>query len=190
MKYVNPSYTSAIRLSNPIIFKDDAYDASCVARVLRDMIETLTDVNHEDIYWNIRQLVKRRDQLVKHNVMTKHTLHNQLMQVYPSYKKFFSEVDCKSALCIWETYPSPMHVQNTTPEAIYDTLKAVNKTLKIDRVHEILEIIIADGDTRKDFQSERDFIVKSLVKGIRQFLESTLKQRSKKAKASHRHYSV
>lgn len=171
VKHVNPSYTSAIRLSNPIIYKDDAYDAYCVARVLRDMVESLPDARHEDIYWTIRQLVKRRGQLVKHNVMTKHTLHNQLMQVYPSYKKFFSEVDGKSALCFWETYPSPMHVQNATPEAIYDTLKAVNKTLKSGRVHEILEIIDADGDTRKDFQSERDFIVKSLVKGIRHNLE-------------------
>ena len=38
VKHVNPAYTSAVRLANPIIYKDDSYDAYCVARVLRDMV--------------------------------------------------------------------------------------------------------------------------------------------------------
>jgi hypothetical protein len=37
VKHVNPAYTSTVRLANPIIYKDDSYDAYCVARVLRDM---------------------------------------------------------------------------------------------------------------------------------------------------------
>lgn len=114
VKHVNPAYTSAVRLSNPIIHKDDSYDAYCVARVLRDMVDNLPNAKHEDIYWTIRQLVKRRDLLVKNNVMNKNTLHNQLMYSYPSYRKFFSEIDGKSALYFWENYPSPMHIKTTT----------------------------------------------------------------------------
>jgi len=122
VKHVNPAYTSAVRLSNPIVYKDDGYDAYCVARVLRDMVDSLPDAKHEDIFWTIRQLVKRRDLLVKNNVMNKNTLHNQLMYSYPSYRKFFAEIDGKSALCFWENYPSPEHIQNTTPEKVYDAL--------------------------------------------------------------------
>ncbi len=33
----------------------------CVARVLRDMVDSLQDARHEDIFWTIRQIVKRRD---------------------------------------------------------------------------------------------------------------------------------
>jgi hypothetical protein len=49
----------------------------CVARVLRDMVDSLPDTKHEDIYWTIRLLVKRRDLLVKNNVMNKNTLHTK-----------------------------------------------------------------------------------------------------------------
>lgn len=171
VKHVNPAYTSAVRLSNPIVFKDDSYDAYCVARVLRDMVDSLPDAKHEDIFWTIRQLVKRRDLLVKNNVMNKNTLHNQLMYSYPSYRKFFAMIDGKSALCFWENYPSPMHIKNTTPEQVYETLKAINQGLKVERINDIFAMMESDGDTSKDFQEERDFIVKSLVKSIRNNLE-------------------
>jgi len=35
-----------------------------------------------------------------------------------------------------------------------------NKALKIQRIHEIISMIERDGDTRKDYQPERDFIVR------------------------------
>lgn len=69
VKHVNPAYTSAVRLASPIVHKDDSYDAYCVARVLRDMVDTLPEAKHEDIYWTIRQIVKRRDLIVKSNAM-------------------------------------------------------------------------------------------------------------------------
>jgi transposase len=167
VKHVNPAYTSAVRLSNPIIHKDDSYDAYCVARVLRDMADTLQDARHEDIFWTIRQLVKRRDLIVKSNVMNKNQLHSQLSYSYPSYRKFFALIDAKSALCFWEHYPSLEHVKATTPEKIYETIKPVHQALKLQRIHEILAIIEKDGDTRKDYQPERDFIVRNIVKEIR-----------------------
>lgn len=171
VKHVNPAYTSAVRLANPIVHKDDSYDAYCVARVLRDMVDSLPDAKHEDIYWTIRQMVKRRDLLVKNNVMNKNTLHNQIMYSYPSYKKFFSEIDGKSALYFWENYPSPIHIKNTTPEKVYEALKAINQSLKMERILQIHALIDSDGDTLKDFQEERDFIVKSLVKSVKNNLE-------------------
>ncbi len=152
VKHVNPAYTSAVRLSNPIVFKDDSYDAFCVARVLRDMVDTLQDAKHEDFYWTIRQIVKRHDLIVKSNVMNKNQLHSQLSYAYPSYRKVFALIDAKSALCFWENYPSPENVKNSTPEKIYETIKPVHQALKMQRVHEIIAMIEKDGDTRKDYQ--------------------------------------
>jgi len=133
VKHVNPAYT-----------------AYCVARVLRDMVDTLQDAKHEDIFWTIRQMVKRRDLIVKSNVMNKNQLHSQLAYSYPSYRKFFAMVDSKSALCFWENYPSPEYIWNTTPEEIYQTIKPVHQALKIQRIHEIISMIERDGDTRKN----------------------------------------
>lgn len=167
VKHVNPSYTSAVRLASPIVHKDDSYDAYWVARVLRDMVDTLPAAKHEDIYWTIRQIVKRRDLIVKSNVMNKNQLHSQLSYSYPSYRKFFSQIDGKSAMCFWENYPSPEHIWNTTVEEIYQTIKPVHQALRIERIHEIISLIEKDGDTRKDYQPERDFIVRNIVKDIK-----------------------
>lgn len=167
VKHVNPAYTSAVRLSNPIVYKDDSYDAYCVARVLRDMVDTLQDAKHEDVYWAIRQLVKRRDMIVKNNVMNKNQLHSQLSYSYPSYKKLFAQVDGKSALCFWENYPSPEHIWSTTSEKIYETIKPVHQALKIERIHAIIDMIKKDGNTQKGYQEERDSIVRNIVKDIK-----------------------
>jgi transposase len=167
VKHVNPAYTSAVRLSNPIVHKDDSYDAYCVARVLRDMVDKLPDAKQEDIFWTIRQMVKRRNLIVKSNVMNKNQLHSQLMYAYPSYRKFFVEIDGKSALCFWETYPSPDYIKSTTPEIIYTTLKAINQGLKQERVLEILSLIEKDGETQTEYQEQRNFIVKNVVKEIK-----------------------
>ncbi len=165
-----PAFVEDIRKicgTKPIVYKDDSYDAYCVARVLRDMMDTLQDAKHEDIYWAIRQLAKRRDMIVKNNVMNKNQLHSQLSYSYPSYKKFFAQVDGKSALCFWENYPSPEHIWSTTPEQIYKTIKAVHQALKIERVHAIIDMIKKDGNTQKGYQEERDSIVMNIVKDIK-----------------------
>ena len=54
-----------MRSSAPMSRKDDSYDAFCVARILRDMLDILPDESHDDLFWTIRQLVKRRDSLTK-----------------------------------------------------------------------------------------------------------------------------
>lgn len=115
VKHVNPAYTHSMRKSAPMSQKDDNYDAYCVARVLRDMIHKLPDAKNEDVYWAIRQLVKRRDLVTKSVVTSKNQLHAYLHNVYPGYTKFFSETDCKTALFFWETYPCPEKLKDVSP---------------------------------------------------------------------------
>lgn len=99
VKHVNPTHASRVRQLNPIVHKDDSHDAFCIAYALRDLVDKLQDAKHEDIFWTIRQIVKRRDLIVKSNVMNKNQLHSQLSYSYPSYRKFFALIDTESALC-------------------------------------------------------------------------------------------
>jgi transposase len=168
VKHINPAYTKAIRLSAPTVFKDDSYDGYCVARVLRDMIDKLPDAVHEDIFWTIRQLVKRRDLISKSMTASMNQLHYQLSCSFPSYRKFFCEIDRKVALYFWENYPSPMHLKGITIEQLAAGLKEEsNNAISLKKAQQIFELVDCDGDTERDFQTERDFIVKGIVKEIR-----------------------
>lgn len=168
VKHVNPAYTSAIRLSSPTVFKDDSYDAYCVARILRDMIDKLPDANHQDIFWTIRQLVNRRDSLSKGLSTLQNQLHAQLTQNYPSYRKFFTLVDCRTALYFWETYPSPMYLKDITPEELGTELRSIGgNACSTRKANTILSYIDTDGEVNRGYQRERDFIVQSIVREIR-----------------------
>jgi len=173
---VNPAYTNSARLSAPTVFKDDSYDAFCIAKTLRDMTDKLPDANHQDIFWTIRQLVKRRDSLARSAKMIQNQLHVQLMCSYPSYRKFFTLIDCTTALYFWEHYPSPQHLEGITPELLGKELRKIGKnSCSTRKANNILSLIESDGDIPKEYQAERDFIVKSMVKEIR-YKQEEIKQ--------------
>lgn len=168
VKSVNSVYTKVVRLSAPTVFKDDSYDAYCVARNLRDMLDKLPDANSEDIFWTIRQLVKRRDSLSKSVLRLHLQLHGQLTHHYPSYRKFFTLVSCSTALYFWEHYPSPRHLQGVTPEELASELRKIGgNACSTSKTKKILSLVETDCDIAKEYQEERDFIVKSIVKEIR-----------------------
>jgi transposase len=176
VKHINPAYTSAVRLSAPTVYKDDSYDGYCIARVLRDMIDTLPDAKHQDIYWTIRQMVKRRDAIVKSMAALQNQLHSQLMYNYPSYRKFFCDVDGKTALHFWGSYPSPGCLAGMTAEMLAEDLKAASRnSCSIRKAQEILTLVESDGSTKRDYQTERDFIIRSIVKEI-QFKKDEIKE--------------
>jgi len=168
VKHVNPAYTNSARLSAPTVFKDDSYDAFCIAKTLRDMTDTLPDANHQDIFWTIRQLIKRRDSLARSAKMLQNQLHMQLMCSYPSYRKFFTLIDCITALYFWEHYPSPEHLEGITAEQLGVELRKIGgNSCSTRKAQNILTLIEDDGDIQRGYQSERDFIVKSIVREIR-----------------------
>ncbi len=127
VKSVNPALANEFRKSAPTYKKNDSYDVLAVAKVLRDMVDTLPDAKHEDIYFTIRQLTKRRDSINKRLIVLQHQLHDQLLHVYPSYKKFFSQVCGKTALYFWENYPSPQHLLNIDIETLADDLRGASR---------------------------------------------------------------
>ena len=163
VKDINPALAYDQRKSAPMLSKNDEYDAHAVATVLINQLHTLPDAKPTDNHWTLCQLVNRRDLLIKDGTRFKNGLHEQVSLAYPSYHKFFSEIDGKCALYFWRNYPSPLNLQGKTAEELTKELREISKIFKLSKAEFILECIKNDGNTIRDFQESRDFITGSLV---------------------------
>ncbi|HHZ5407412.1 TPA: IS110 family transposase [Bacillus cereus] len=183
VKEVNPALSFLERKSQVMIQKNDSCDAECVARILVNKFNQLPDAKPNDLFWSIQQLVSRRNALVKAQSALKNQLHIQLNHHYPSYKKFFSELDGKTALAFWQQYPSPSCLEGTNIKRLTAFLLDVsNNTCSVKKASEILKLVKEDGHTMKEYQETRDFLVRSIVRDIEfkktemKYIERELKQ--------------
>lgn len=167
VKDINPALSFAQRKSAVTTKKSDSYDAQCVADVLVSRLDELPDANPEDNHWTLKNLVTRRDNLVKDGIRLKNQLYEQLVTVYPSYKRFFTVIDRRTALYFWKTYPSPMQLKGKTVDELAEELRAMsNNQCSTNRAALILTCVEADGDTHREFQGTRDFITQSIVRDL------------------------
>jgi len=164
VKDINPALAYDQRKSAPTFQKNDEYDAHAVATVLINQLNTLPDAKPEDNHWTLSQLVSRRDILVKDGIRLKNGLHEQISIAYPSYHKFFCEIDTKTALYFWKTYPSPVHLRNKTADDLHSELREIAVQTSKDKAELVLGCILNDGDTHRDYQESRDFITQSLAR--------------------------
>ncbi|MCU4881947.1 IS110 family transposase [Bacillus cereus] len=183
VKEVNPALSFLERKSQVMIQKNDSWDAECVARILINKLNQLPDAKPNDLFWSIQQLVSRRNALVKAQSALKNQLHIQLNHHYPSYKKFFSELDGKTALAFWQQYPSPSCLEGANIEQLTAFLLDVsNNTCSVKKASDILKLVKEDGHTMKEYQETRDFLVRSIVRDIEfkktemKYIERELKQ--------------
>lgn len=184
VKFVNSSLSNAERNSYAMTQKHDSWDAQCVARVLIRDLPYLPEATPSDIHWIIAQLVGRRNALVKAQTALKNQLHMQLNYHYPSYKDFFSEVDGKTALAFWESYPSPSHLEGETVEDLRKfLLEASNKACSTRKAEQILSLVQTDGEIKREYQTSRDFIIQSMVRDIR-FKKQEIKKVEKEIKVT------
>jgi len=168
VKDINPALAYDQRKSNPTFQKNDEYDAFAVATVLINQLHNLPDAKLEDNHWTLSQLVNRRDILVKDGIRLKNGLHEQVSIAYPSYHKFFCEIDTKTALYFWKTYPSPTCLQNKTVDDLYSEFREIATQTSKSKAELILDCIRNDGDTLRDYQESRDFITQSLARCLEQ----------------------
>ena len=77
------------RMSYATTKKNDTWDAQCICSVLIRRHEILPDAKQQDYYWTMRYLVNRRDALVKATTKLVQQFHDQIQNVYPSYREFF-----------------------------------------------------------------------------------------------------
>jgi hypothetical protein len=95
---------------------------------------------------------------------------------YPSYNKFFSSIDGNAALAFWENYPAPHYLANVSIEDMAQILReASHNACSTNKAKAIMELVESDGNTRREFQETRDFIVRGIVKGIR-FIKEQIKE--------------
>jgi len=168
VKDINPALTYDQRKSAPTFQKNDEYDAYAVATVLINQLNTLPDAKPEDNHWTLSQLVNRRDILVKDGIRLKNGLHEQISIAYPSYHKFFCEIDTKTALYFWKTYPSPVHLKNKTASDLHAEFRDIAAQTSISKAELILNSVQNDGDTHREYQESRDFITQSLARCLEQ----------------------
>lgn len=166
VKDVNASLAYNQRKSAPMMSKNDEYDAYAVATVLINQLHKLPDANPTDHYWTLAQLVNRRDIIIKDGIRLKKGIHEQVMSAYPSYHKFFSEIDGKCALYFWKTYPSSLHLDGKTAEELTEELKEISRIFRKSKAEYVLDCVQSDGNTYRDYQKSRDFITRGLVKDL------------------------
>ena len=165
VKDVNPALAYEMRKSAPSFKKNDAYDAFCVATVMINHLNTLSDAKPHDLYWTLSQFVNRREILVKEGIRLKQGLHNQITVAYPSYHKFFYDIEGKIALYFWQKYPSPVHLQGKSAEELQSEFRAIVPGLsRKNKAELIFDCVLNDGNTIRDYQAERDFITRSLAR--------------------------
>lgn len=167
VKRVSANLSAADREKQLHQDKTDSADAFCVARVLLTMFDSLPDFEQSDIYWTIGTLVRKRAKIVNDNIIIKNQVHSYICIHYPSYKLFFREFDCATALEFWDKYPSPSKLKGVTAESLGEMLyKRSSGFFDIVKANQILELVAKDGDTTTDFQESRDFMVKSCIQEI------------------------
>ncbi len=172
VKEVNAALSYMERMSYAMTKKNDTWDAQCVCTVLMRRYERLPDADPQDYYWTLKQLVNRRNALVKTKGMLMRQFHEQIQYSYPSYKKFFYEIERQTSLAFYEAYPSSGTIKGVTVEELAEFLRIPSHNCcSTKRAAEILDLIEQDSVTERDYQFGRDFIVRSIVRHVRYHCE-------------------
>lgn len=167
VKEVNAALSNWKRKSYAMTEKHDSWDAENIAKLLLDELDRLPVATPQDVYWILKQLVMRRYNLRDTLVALKNQLHTQLSYNYPSYAKFFAEVDGQTALAFWKQYPAPYLLEGVSVEQLAEFLrKHSNNVCSTRKAAFILESVQGDGETKRMHQLHRDFLVISLVNQI------------------------
>jgi transposase len=95
-------------------------------------------------------------------------LHEQVSIAYPSYHKFFCDIDRKTALYCWKHYPSPIYLRNKPVDELFEEFKAIASNTRKSKIEFIFECVHNDGDTIREYLESRDFITKSLARYLEQ----------------------
>ena len=172
VKHVNASLVASERRSRNVLHKTDSEDAECAARVLLNRFDQLPGADPQDKYWVLKNLVTRRRSIVKMNSALKNHLHSFLTSHYPSYRKFFVNIDCESSLAFFDKYPSPGKLEGVTVQELAEFLAEYSgRKLMFERAGTILEHVENDGETTVQYQEARDLAVQSTLNQIKNNLK-------------------
>ncbi|MDQ2088215.1 IS110 family transposase [Herbivorax sp. ANBcel31] len=175
VKHVNSSLVAHERSSLNTLHKSDSFDAECAARVLINRLDLLPQFNPYDKFWTLSKLVKRRNSLIKTGMALKNQLHDYVMHHYPSYKKWFPNIDAKSSLAFFEKYPSPAKLEGVTQVDIVELFQRESKHLfyKDKKAKLILDCVSKDSYSKIPHQAFIDEMIISTVKELKTVIAET-----------------
>ena len=79
----------------------------------------------------------------------------------------FSTGMAAAAGTFWEKYPHPKHLKDVQPEALLEELRQVHRGMTVKKVQEIISLSEGNSPEEKDYQDERDLVIKSLVRELK-----------------------
>jgi len=166
VKHVNAQLVAAERKNfQTIVQKTDSIDATCAARVLLSMFDSLPNADTQDIYWVLGSLVTRRNLLVKNKSSAKKQLHSFVTPHYPNYRQFFNKIDSKTALAFFEKYPSPALLNCTTAPELTAFLQETGG--KYNYPFEFAQNMLATlQNTTVQYQEYRNAAIQSTIRQI------------------------
>ena len=169
VKHVNSNLSAAERKKRPIISKNDEIDGNCIAKVLLDELDNLLNVENDEIYWTLKQVIVMRNSIISANIGLKNKLHAQLLYHYPNYNRVFKDITTPTALTYFNTYPSPSMIVGKTKEEIQQFFLKNTGTRYSKRTTEELVKLVNEYDIKEmEYQEERNNIIKILIKQIQQ----------------------
>lgn len=172
VKDVNTSLAHRQAKCRAMYKKSDSDDAEAIALATINLLDSLPDACPNDAYWSLSQMVNRRDNIMTQRIRLKNQLHEQLCIAYPSYKQFFEDISRKTALFLWEHYPSEKYLRGKTPESLAEEMKDVgHNSFSVRRCKLILDAVKRDHTKAKEYQGYRDAITKGLVKDLQHYDE-------------------
>jgi len=115
----------------------------------------------------MKQLFHRRNALVRTRTKLLQQFHDQIQYDYPSYKKFFYEVECKTSIAFFEKYPSSHTLKGVSVDELGEFLKEISKNAVSNKKAEvILNSVEEDAVKEHGYQFCRDFIIQSMMRNI------------------------
>lgn len=164
VKFTNAYLTKGERDS---VNKTDRQDALAVARITAKHVLRLPDADVDELQWALISTVQHRRGLVEEQTRAKNRLHAFLGQSYPGYEGFFSEPFGKTALAFWERYPSPSSLAGVTVEEVAGFLREQSHFALGEKQAQAILAAISGIVGHRTYQSERDRLVKLLVRELR-----------------------
>lgn len=164
VKDVNTSFINNNKNKEAMKSKNDSKDAEEVAKMIINYSDNLPDAKPLDIYFSLSQLVRRREDLKFNEVKLKNKLHEKLVISYPCYNRLFSEIDGKTALYFWYTYPSKKYLEGMSVEDLAKDLRKVSRnSCSTNKAQTILRLIESDGELKREYIETNDLLIRSIL---------------------------
>lgn len=67
----------------------------------------------------------------------------------------------------WEAYPHPKHLKGVQSQELLEELRKVHRGTTVKKVNQILTLSEVNSPKEKDYQDERDLVIRSLVRELK-----------------------